>query len=308
FLKNWLKKFPEFKGREFYLTGESYAGHYVPQLAQLLVQSKKLFDFKGIAIGNPLLDFDADFNSRGEFLWSHGLISDATLDQLDSVCNYSQIQRQGYKGEYTPVCYQVAKQLSSEMSRYIDSYDVTLDVCLSSVLLQAARLNQIQYQQEVDVCVEDEAVAYLNREDVHKALHARLVGVDKWSVCSRVLKYDRENLQIPTTSIVGSLVKAGIRVLVYSGDQDSVIPLLATRRNINELAKQLGLNATLSYGAWFYAKQVAGWTQSYGDFLSYATIRGASHEAPFSQPERSYALFSSFVEGKQLPQLDAITK
>lgn len=47
--------------------------------------------------------------------------------------------------------------------------------------------------------------------------------------------------------------------------------------------------------------QVAGWTQAYGDYLSFATIRGASHEAPFSQPERSLVLFRSFIGGKPLP-------
>lgn len=44
---------------------------------------------------------------------------------------------------------------------------------------------QQQVGQRIDVCVEDETVRYLNRRDVQAALHARLVGVDKWAVCSR---------------------------------------------------------------------------------------------------------------------------
>nr|XP_034894104.1 uncharacterized protein LOC118033283 isoform X1 [Populus alba] len=51
--------------------------------------------------------------------------------------------------------------------------------------------------------------------------------------------------------------------------------------------------------------QVAGWTQVYGDILSFAAIRGASHGVPFSQPKRSivlFKLFNAFLEGKQLPQ------
>ncbi|PKI62994.1 hypothetical protein CRG98_016633 [Punica granatum] len=33
FLMNWLNRFPEYRGQDFYIAGESYAGHYVPQLA-----------------------------------------------------------------------------------------------------------------------------------------------------------------------------------------------------------------------------------------------------------------------------------
>lgn len=48
--------------------------------------------------------------------------------------------------------------------------------------------------------------------------------------------------------------------------------------------------------------QVAGWTQVYDDILSFATIRGASHEAPFSQPARALVLFKAFLAGKPLPE------
>lgn len=58
----------------------------------------------------------------------------------------------------------------------------------------------------------------------------------------------------------------------------------------------------------FFTSQVGGWTQVYGDFLSYATIRGASHEAPFSQPERSLVLFKAFVGGKPLPKANGLTR
>ncbi|KAM0026175.1 putative carboxypeptidase D [Helianthus debilis subsp. tardiflorus] len=38
FLLNWLERFPQYKGRDFYVAGESYAGHYVPQLSQAIVR------------------------------------------------------------------------------------------------------------------------------------------------------------------------------------------------------------------------------------------------------------------------------
>ncbi|KZV27367.1 serine carboxypeptidase-like 45-like [Dorcoceras hygrometricum] len=306
FLEQWFDEFPEYKNRDFYISGESYGGHYVPQLADLIVRSKAKINLRGIAIGNPLLEFDTDFNSRAEYLWSHGLISDAAYHEFTFVCNYSQIRRQYQNGALTPVCSRVIRLVSAEIGKFIDSYDVTLDVCLSSVSGQSKVLNQLQDEPKIDVCVEDETDVYLNRKDVQKAFHANLIGVNKWSICSDVLHYAMQNLETPTIGILGSLVKSKIRVLVYSGDQDSVLPLIGTRTLVNKLAKDMGLNTTVSYRPWFEGRQVGGWTQIYGDFLSYATIRGASHEAPFSQPKRSLVLFGSFVRGQPLPQINSV--
>ncbi|KAG6483826.1 serine carboxypeptidase-like 40 [Zingiber officinale] len=53
FLVNWFERFPEYKGRDFFITGESYAGHYVPQLAHAILNHKdRLINLKGIAIEN----------------------------------------------------------------------------------------------------------------------------------------------------------------------------------------------------------------------------------------------------------------
>ncbi|KAK4837172.1 hypothetical protein QYF36_003359 [Acer negundo] len=299
FLNRWFTKFPEYKNRDFFITGESYGGHYVPQLAQIIIESNMKFNLKGIAIGNPLLEFNTDFNSRAEFFWSHGLISDSTYEMFTSVCNYSQIRRQIQNDSLNRICSQVNSQVSGEVSQFINKYDVTLDVCLSTVFSQSKMLDTLQDTEEIDVCVEDETIKYLNRKDVQEALHAQLVGVTEWTVCSR---YEMQNLEVPTIHILGSIAKSGIRVLVYSGDQDAVIPLIGTRMLVNGLAKELGLKTSVPYRVWLEGRQVGGWTQVYGDILSFATIRGASHEAPFSQPKRSLVLFNSFLAGKSLPK------
>ncbi|GMI74863.1 serine carboxypeptidase-like 45 [Hibiscus trionum] len=305
FLQNWFLKFPHYRNRSLFITGESYAGHYIPQLAELMTQfnkKEKLFNLKGIALGNPVLEFATDFNSRAEFFWSHGLISDSTYKLFTTSCNYSRYVGEYYRGNVSPICSRVMSQVSTETSRFVDKYDVTLDVCISSVLSQSKILTPQQVGETIDVCVEDETVNYLNRQDVQKALHARLVGVRKWAVCSNVLDYELLDIEIPTITIVGRLVKAGIPVMVYSGDQDSVIPLTGSRTLVNQLAKELGLKTTVAYRVWFEGQQVGGWTQVYGNTLSFATIRGASHEAPFSQPERSLVLFKAFLDGRPLPE------
>ncbi|KAK2974201.1 hypothetical protein RJ640_021492 [Escallonia rubra] len=306
FLQRWFLKFPQFQQRDLFITGESYAGHYVPQLAKLMIQSnkrQKMFNLKGIALGNPVLEFATDFNSRAEFFWSHGLISDSTYKMFSSVCNYSRYVSEYYRDSVSPVCSRIMSDVSRETSRFVDKYDVTLDVCISSVFAQSKVISPQQVMEKIDVCVEDETVNYLNRQDVQKALHARLVGVRKWDVCSNILDYEVLNVEIPTISIVGLLVKEGVPVLIYSGDQDSVIPLTGSRSLVHGLAKELGLNITVPYRVWFEGQQVGGWTQVYGDILSFATIRGASHEAPFSQPERSLVLFKSFLKGSPLPEV-----
>ncbi|WJX80990.1 Serine carboxypeptidase-like 45 [Trifolium repens] len=305
FLQNWFVKFPKYRNRSLFIVGESYAGHYVPQLAELMLQfnkKEKLFNLKGIALGNPVLEFVTDFNSRAEFFWSHGLISDLTYKMFTSVCNYSRYVREYYNGAVSPICSSVMSQVSTETSRFVDKYDVTLDVCISSVFSQTKVLNPQQVTETIDVCVEDETVNYLNRKDVQSALQARLVGIKRWSPCSNVLDYDLRDLEIPTITVVGKLVKAGIPVLVYSGDQDSVIPLTGSRTLVHQLAKELRINTSVPYRVWFEGQQVGGWTQVYGNILSFATVRGASHEAPFSQPERSLVLFKSFLEGRPLPE------
>ena len=48
------------------------------------------------------------------------------------------------------------------------------------------------------------------------------------------------------------------------------------------------------------AGQVAGQTESFGK-LHFASVRNAGHMVPYTQPERAYTLFTSFIENQALP-------
>ncbi len=55
FLENFYETFPEFKNRPLYLTGESYAGHYIPYMCSYIHNENfrnKGIRLAGIAIGN----------------------------------------------------------------------------------------------------------------------------------------------------------------------------------------------------------------------------------------------------------------
>lgn len=53
-----MAKHPELSGRDFYITGESYAGHYIPAIAYYFLYNATFLDLniKGVAIGNGLVD------------------------------------------------------------------------------------------------------------------------------------------------------------------------------------------------------------------------------------------------------------
>uniref|UniRef100_A0A8R7UIX5 Carboxypeptidase n=1 Tax=Triticum urartu TaxID=4572 RepID=A0A8R7UIX5_TRIUA len=55
FLVKWLERFPEYKDRAFYISGESYAGHYVPELAATILlhntyNNRTVINLQGILV------------------------------------------------------------------------------------------------------------------------------------------------------------------------------------------------------------------------------------------------------------------
>ena len=48
--------FPELKGAPFYISGESYAGVYIPTLAKEILDNAPEINIKGIAVGDPCTD------------------------------------------------------------------------------------------------------------------------------------------------------------------------------------------------------------------------------------------------------------
>ncbi|KAH9329266.1 hypothetical protein KI387_001374 [Taxus chinensis] len=323
FLLNWYEKFPEFKDVDFYITGESYGGHYVPQLATLVLDYNKRpnitpIKLKGIAIGNPFLEIEMSINN-GEFLWSHGLISDETYQLEQSVCNTSRLWTEAYVlGQESQACTDVFHKIDGEIGD-VNSYDVILGNCLSDHALQTTTSGKLGKLQKkilqkfnwIDQCIVDEIDSYLNRDDVQKALHANTTGISfPWSMCQRgILHYDQRNRAINMIPVLSDILNSGVRVMLYSGDEDAVVPFTATRTIANNLARQLQLSTLIPYSTWYDQRQVAGWTRAYGypvegrnqTILTYASVRGAAHEVPYTSPSQALTLFRAFITGLPLP-------
>jgi len=85
FLRGFLEQHPEYKGRDMYITGESYAGHYIPAIAYMLVGERgKMIEsnFLGIAIGNGWTDPILQYPEYVTFAQENNLINAATAATL----------------------------------------------------------------------------------------------------------------------------------------------------------------------------------------------------------------------------------
>lgn len=67
-LKSFFVKFPHLTSNDFFITGESYAGFYIPTLSMLALDNKFPQNFKGVAIGDGLLDWDLSPEFGVDFL------------------------------------------------------------------------------------------------------------------------------------------------------------------------------------------------------------------------------------------------
>ncbi|WJX63654.1 Serine carboxypeptidase-like 42 [Trifolium repens] len=308
FFLKWYEKFPTYRSRDLFLTGESYAGHYIPQLANAILDYNAhstgyRFKLKGVAIGNPLLNLDRDAQATYDYFWSHGMISDEIGLAIMKDCDFDDYTFAS-PHNVSASCNNAISDANKIVGDYINNYDVILDVCYPSIVQQELRLKKMatKISVGVDVCMSYERRFYFNLPEVQKALHANRTNLPyPWSMCSGVLNYSDTDPNINMLPILKRIVQNHIPVWVFSGDQDSVVPLLGSRTLIRELAHDLKFKITVPYGAWFHKGQVGGWVTEYGNLLTFATVRGAAHMVPYAQPSRALHLFSSFVNGRRLP-------
>jgi len=93
----WFNRFESYKNREFWITGESYAGMYIPYLAKKIINSKETTPFinlTGIMIGNGLLQWDEkQYTFRLlDYLHNYMIINNELHNQIKEACNIGSIK------------------------------------------------------------------------------------------------------------------------------------------------------------------------------------------------------------------------
>ncbi|XBI63596.1 hypothetical protein VPH35_043974 [Triticum aestivum] len=315
-------RFPQFKGHDFYIAGESYAGHYVPHLAEKIVeQNKKVpksrhINFKGFMIGNAAIDEASDERGMVDYAWDHAVISDELYDAIKQNCKFDQA---GNSSDFSSsgqnpsnAACERAMDGFYEAFDHIDIYSLYTPACTASTGTAGQlprRLHRSSAQSDnsrsmrprynsYDPCLDNYAAEYLNRRDVQDALHANTTGSIPyaWIACSDPLFEHWKDSPASTLPVIKRMVDAGLRVWVYSGDTDARVPVSSTRQAL----RKLGLKTLKQWREWFTSDQVGGYQVDY-DGLTFVTIRGAGHMVPTVTPVQARQLFAHFLAGKELP-------
>ncbi|XP_071933374.1 serine carboxypeptidase-like 40 isoform X1 [Coffea arabica] len=292
FILNWLERFPEYKNRDFYIAGESYAGHYVPQLAHNIVYHNKkanrtIINLKGILVGNALINDETDTLGLIDYFASHALISSESSRKLHN-CNFSS------NAETSDECHDIVKKLKN-VAGNINIYNIYYPLCLDGNLTSIPKRFSIM---EFDPCTVYYVYSYLNLPEVQEAIHANVTKLYyDWQPCSEVLKHweDRSSTVLP---FIQELMENGVRVWIFSGDVDGRMPVTSTQYSI-EVMNVTTLNP---WHAWYRDGEVGGYVQEYRDNLTFVTVRGAGHEVPSYKPDRALSLVSHFIAGTPLPK------
>ena len=89
------------------------------------------------------------------------------------------------------------------------------------------------------------------------------------------------------------LIKEGIRILVYSGDTDVVVPFNGNQQWIQDLKLEIE-QPWRQWRAFDDYNNVAGYVVKYKG-LTFCTIKGTGHMVPMWKPKESLYMFSKFL-------------
>jgi len=298
-LQNFYVAYPEFAKNDLYISGESYAGIYVPTLAAQVVnynaQSSTKIPLKGILVGNGVTDAFNEATSESyevDFLYGHALFSALVYTKIQQDCgNFSKINA---------ACAADLVQMSVEVGN-VNIYDI-YDVCINQQIGNQEKIWRAppsEWQRKSggvggpDACIDSHALdVYLNQADVRTALHVKSQAqIGTWVECGGNLTYAQQN--DPMLPVYTKTLIPNIRVLIYNGDCDACVPYNNNEAFVNELAATFP--QTKAWTPWNVDSQVAGYLTNYQSNLQFITVKGAGHMVPQYKPEQALAMFQRFV-------------
>ncbi|KAK4274622.1 hypothetical protein QN277_017816 [Acacia crassicarpa] len=312
FLRKWLIDHPEFQTNKLYIGGDSYSGIPLPVIVDEISNGNEAgvqprINLQGYLLGNPLTIMPSQINYRIPFAHGMGLISDELYESLQTNC----------RGEYTNI-----DPKNSNCIRDMESFqECTSAINIAHILEPNCEFHLqkpshlsvpsfthkksravLESHLSVPSSLSCRTYGYLlsaqwaNNPDVRKALGVRegSIGMGKWKRCNYGMDYKNEI----STSLEyhKNLSRKGYRSLIYSGDHDLMVPFLDTQAWI----RSLNYSIVDDWRPWFTNGQVAGYTRSYSNQMTFATVKGGGHTAPEYRPEECFAMISRWMSNLPL--------
>jgi serine carboxypeptidase-like clade 2 len=111
-----------------------------------------------------------------------------------------------------------------------------------------------------------------------------------------IVNYSRSDLLTSMIPVYQYLMaQPNLRMLVFSGDVDAIVPVTGTRKWL----ASLDMPITEAWRPWTVNGQVGGYFTQY-EHLAFTTVRGAGHMVPYTQPDRGFHMFKQWITGQPL--------
>eukprot|EP00927_Polykrikos_kofoidii_P056574 TRINITY_DN50676_c0_g1_i1.p1 TRINITY_DN50676_c0_g1~~TRINITY_DN50676_c0_g1_i1.p1 ORF type:complete len:498 (+),score=75.96 TRINITY_DN50676_c0_g1_i1:66-1559(+) len=322
------------RGKPFYIFGESYGGHYVPNTVKAIIDGNaalpagdpKIIDIKGFGVGNGYTDWALDFEMNVPYGRYHALCSPRQYEEALSACNGTTVACfwPNPAAKCTDQCNEAVQAATDNaMGGAIDLYDIYVDKCLEGqqrlanqafVLSRERRkalamargrtsgLTTTPISPIYPTCSDDYSQTYLSRADVQDAIHAR--RLTEWNDCGLVnvgtpekLSGDGKDYHFNFDSRLPYY-----RQWLSEGNLDILVYsgdadyILSFMATENWL-KALQMPVKKDFAAWKGSDgQVAGYLTEYQG-LRFATVKGAGHMVPKDRPRHALDLFQAFLAG-----------
>jgi serine carboxypeptidase-like clade 1 len=309
-LQLFYKGYPEFASNDLFISGESYAGAYVPMLAlQVIAHNNKTttdaaIPLQGILVGNGVtgqgsIPHDVAKRLDVEFLFGHGLFSSLQHDTILKACG-------DYKTEPNQPC-DAAISAAHDSIGNVNVYNIyskcvmamdddgTIPPTHWRAPPDATLRDLVGRVGGPDGCINAKAAAiYLDHPDVQAAIHVTQAK-KPWHICGGVEYHSDQGSLLPDYK---ATLIPNIRVLIFNGDVDCCVPYKG-----NEWwTSSLGLPVVKAWRPWSVDQQVAGYVTTYANGFNFLTVKGAGHMVPQFKPAIAFAMFERMIKNVPFDQ------
>ncbi|EOA34766.1 hypothetical protein CARUB_v10022339mg [Capsella rubella] len=280
FVQKWLGKHQEFSSNPFYVTGDSYSGLVIPATVQEISKGNYQccnppINLQGYVLGNPVTDHTIDLNYRIPFAHGMALISNELNESLKRIC----------KGEIINV-----DPRNTECLKLIEEYNkCTSGVCKEVVTDPLCET----YTPDCYIYRYLLTTYWGNDATVQEALQISKESIGEWVRCYFGIPYNNDIKSSIPYHMNNSI--NGYRSLIYSGDHDFQVPFLGTQAWI----RSLNYSIIDDWRPWMVKDQVGGYTRTYANKMTFATVKGGGHTAEY-KPEETFVMFQRWINGLPL--------